>query len=201
MTNAVNIAKKVVDVTGLLAKGEAFVLSKLEMQHKNQFEVIFFPDTSGDWKSNLKASAFALLDTVIVSLYVQSVVVTFSSIEYERADNIQYIKDIEYPESIKMTFYEDDLGVVRTYLNVWMKNIANVDTDGKFVFNDDQIYSKKNATLTPLMKTGLPSGAWVGFKGLKIKNIGDITFDQSSPEQMLIDVDFACDHCWWKTLI
>jgi hypothetical protein len=132
-------------------------------------------------------------------MYVQTVEATFVSYSYEKADNKSYIKDLEYPESVKITFIENELGTVRSYINSWSKSIAAINDDGSFVFEDDQIANKRNAILTPLMKNGLPSGAWVQFKGLKFMNVEPITFDQSSPENMLIEVNFSCDNCWWKT--
>jgi hypothetical protein len=191
--------KKVVDITAILTEGTAQLLSTMNLQHKNQFEILFTPDSSGEGLSKLKAIGYSLLDSVITKLYIQTIEATFVSFTYERADNKQYLKDVEYPESVKMTFLEDEIGTVRQYMNKWSNSIATIDDNGMFVFEDDQTANKRNAILTPLMKDGLPSGAWVQFKGLKYMSMETIPFDQSSPENMIIDVTFACDNCYWKT--
>ena len=193
--NVINTTKKVLDVTAILTKGTAEVLTYMEFQHKNQFELFLYP-----YSWDISSALFTAIADVITKLYVQTVEVTFSTYAYERADNIQYIKDVEYPESVKITFLEDELGSVRNFMDYWMTSVATIDDYGKFVFNDNQDSSKKKAMLIPLMKSGLPSGAWIQMMGLKIQSVGPITFDQASPEQMIIECDFVCDHVWWKTL-
>lgn len=198
--DTINKAKKVVDITSILTKGTAELLANIELQHKNQFEIIMYPDMSGGGRSTIKAIGNALKDSLITKLYVQTIEATFVAFSYERADNKQYIKDIEYPESVTMTFLEDEFGTVRSYMTTWSESIATIDTfTGMYIFDNDQIANKRNAILTPLMKSGLPSGAWVQFKGLKYMSMEPITFDQSTPENMIISVTFACDNCWWKT--
>jgi hypothetical protein len=195
----ISSTKKTVDITSVLTTGTTNILTYADLQHKNQFEIVFTPDLSGETLSKLKATGYATLDSIITKLYVQTIEAVFVAYTYERVDNKQYIKDVEYPESIKMTFLETDLGAVRTYMNSWSNSIATIDDNGAFIFENDQIANKRNAILTPLMRNGLPSGAWVQFKGLKYMSMEPITFDQSAPENMIIDVTFACDNCWWKT--
>lgn len=198
--NVIKTAKQVVDVTAILTKGTAELLAYTELQHKNQFEIILYPDMSGGGLSTAKAIKNAIGDSLITKLYVQTIEATFVAFTYERADNKQYIKDVEYPESITMTFLEDEFGTVRDYINNWVKSIATIDdSTGMFVFDNDQRANKRNAIVTPLGKSGLPSGAWVQFNGLKYMSMEPITFDQASPENMMLSVTFACDNCWWKT--
>ena len=194
--SVIKTTKKVVDVTAILTKGTAELLSNMELQHKNQFEILFTPFA---WSLNATVAFQVIKDNAIAKLYVQTVEATFLSIAYERADNKQYVKDVEYPESIRMTFIEDEFGSVRRWANSLMESVAIVDDNGMFIFQDNQNDSKRNAILIPLMKSGLPSGAWVQFKGLKYMSMETVSFDQASPENMLIDITFACDNCWWKT--
>jgi len=187
--------KKTVDMATVLTKGTVELLTTMELQHKNQFEMIATPFGSIDAISLLQSTA----NNAIFKLYVQTVEVTFVSFSYERADNVQYLKDVEYPESVRMTFLEDDLGIVRNWISNMMMTVAYVNDDGTFVFRNDQNAAKFNVVLIPLTKMGIPSGGWIQLQGLKYMSSEGISFDQSSTENMIIDVTFACDNCWWKT--
>jgi len=187
--------KKTVDMAAVLSKGTVELLTNMELQHKNQFEMIITPFG----KTNVSSLLHTTANNAILKLYVQTVEVTFVSFAYERADNVQYLKDVEYPESVRMTFLEDDIGIVRNWLSNMMQSIAYTTDDGTFVFQNDQNAVKFNAILIPLTKMSIPSGGWISLHGLKYMSSEGISFDQSSAENMILDVTFACDNCWWKT--
>lgn len=206
---------------GLINKGLIYLLQQLDPQNLCNFEVIFIPKTDKGILESLKATGTSvkdfitnfspkdlsaqkmkttyIADQLIASIMIDSITPNFSSIEYERVGNTNYVSGISHPEDVTITFLESETGFVRLYLNAWMNEILTVTDDSRIVFRGDQEKSKKNAFIIPLQKIGLPSSMWIMLKGIKLKSIEPMTWEQSSGEMLKISATFSVDLCWMST--
>jgi hypothetical protein len=204
MADAASTAKAIADATvGNLNKATAFLLDLFDPQNKNLFELILYPAniTFGLTAEDLKFLGQAALDTVIARLYVQSINVSFRDFEYQDYNELKGIRDIKYPDTISMTFIENELGFVRNYIRYWEKSIGDKSLlSEQFLFNNNQSITKKNGILVPLMGIGLPNPAVIRFIGLKFKSWGELTFSHGDGDPMLLTVNFSVDDVYWRTL-
>jgi hypothetical protein len=145
----------------------------------------------------LEYAARSVLDTVVTKLHVQTMDIGFNALEYARYDYHQGITDITYADEVTITFIENELGIVRNFLNNWLKLTMKKDfINGGYRFNDNQWTGRKKAIIIPQMSVGLPSTAWIELKGLRFKSMDNWAFDQASPDPLKISVTFAIDECW-----
>ena len=210
---------------GSLNEAQMVLMELLNPQWMNIFEILIYPQNllgtfTGGTETNLtekaRDAAMAAMDTVIARLHIQKISIPQTKFVYESFNGMKHIKDVEHPENITITFIENEFGLVRNYLQYWMKSIADVNlwktndvksiaAEGNnmnidpalsfsYTFNDDQQKSKRNAKIFPQMKNGLPStGGFIQLEGLKYESIENMEFDQASGEPMLITATFAVD--------
>lgn len=202
--------KQAADFTiGNLNLGTRTILEVFDAQNRNLFEILLYPKSvEADPKDILNLGS-AALDTIITRLHIQNLDIPFLGLSHESYNELKGVKDLEYPTSCSMTFIENEIGVVRNYLNHWLKEIMfpvpEVDASSgvqrtSYVFTDNQEGAKKNAIIIPLMGIGAPSTGWIKLEGLKYEKMENITFDQGEAEPMRITCSFSLDSCWWKTL-
>lgn len=198
------------NVTGKLNLGTRTLMEIFDPQNRNIFEILLYPKAVEANPTDLTSLGSAALDSIIAKLYIQSMDIPFIGLTNESYNELKGAKDIEYPTGCTITFIENELGVVRNYLNHWMKEIVfpvyeKDATSGilrtNYVFTDNQEGAKKNAIIMPLTGVGLPSVGWIKLEGLKLEKIENITFSQGEAEPMLITVTFSLDSSWWKTLL
>jgi hypothetical protein len=196
--DVINATKTVADyTTGLINEGTKTLLQLLDPQNKNIFEMLIYPASL----SGLLSIGTAVLDTIVAKLHVQSITMNFPGIEYQTWNEEKVPTGVLYPEEISITFLENDLGIIRNYMDHWFEEILYVNPiTGEWVFRDNQVAAKKNAIIIPQMKVGLPSTAWIQITGMKYKVMEGITLSHADGDPMMLTVTFAVDNVWWKTL-
>lgn len=196
--------------TGFLNQSSKFLLESLDFQNRNIFEILLYPKSVESNPSDLASLGSAALDSIIAKLYIQSIDVPMLGLTSESYNELKGTKDIEYPTGCSITFIETEAGIVRNYLNNWLKEIVFpvYETDAtsgilrtNYVFTENQEGAKKNAIIIPLTGVGLPSTGWVKLEGLKYEKIENLVFSQSEAEPMLITCSFSVDSVWFKTLL
>lgn len=205
--SAIRTLQKIVETFGVVNEGTALLLSLLDVQSKNIFEMLLYPQDL----LSFRAAAF---DALVSKIHVQNLTIPFPSFEYDTANEEKYIKGIIYPEEVTITCVENELGILRNWLNSWIKDIAfpmgdlNMASEaavrsvkGGWVFRDDQQISKKNAMIILQMGSGLPSTGWVKMEGLKLKSTGDLEIGHGIGDPMMIDITCAVDNVHWMTLL
>lgn len=196
-----NIKKASDKTIGYLNKGTRYLLEVLDVQNKNLFELVLWPEFSPT-ANPVTTLAQGALDSAIARIYVQSITVPFLKFEYESYQEYKEIKDFVYPDTVSITFVENELGFVRNYIQNWFEMICRPDTqagNNSYYFLPDQKAAKKNGVIVPLMGIGIPSPAVIKFYGLKPMSMEDITFDHKDGDPMMITVQFSVDNIWWNT--
>lgn len=193
----INLLKRVVEGFGALNEGQKALMELFDVQSKNIFEILLYPQ---NLSLSIGSVAGAALDTLMARFHIQSMTIPFVGIEYEKANEHKYVKDVIPPEECTLTFIENELGAVRNYMNSWVKSIMIPDLKGGYFFNSDQLAPKKNALIIPQMSIGLPSTGWIEIQGLNYKSTADLEMGHSVADPMTLDVTFAVDNVWWKTL-
>lgn len=186
--------------------GELFAL--FEPQFRNIFEIILAPTDitafaqgSAEMKvaGAIATTAAVVSDNIITKFHIRSVSIPFPTLEYETLNEKKAIKGINHPDSCTVSFIENDLGVVRTYLSSWRNQIAFRTMNGDYIFRNNQLFSKKNAIIIPQMATGLPSPAWIELQGMKFQSLGEVIIGHDETDPMILEATFALDSAWWLT--
>lgn len=209
VVKAANIAK---DIAGLPNKAQRYLMELLDPQNKNLFEILLYP---ASFSLDPSSIAFAALDTLIARLHIQNITIPFWNITYERADNVKYVKDIESPDELSITFIENEEGFIRLYLTKWLEQVVDTSPldlgapfqtdffgaiDYNFIFATDQNKSKKNAKIFLQMGSSLPSPSLIQIEGMKIKNMDAWEIGHDQEEPLRITCTFAVDMIYIKTL-
>jgi len=200
-----NTIKDIADSTiGNLNKATRYLLDLFDPQNRNLFEIILYPKVFS--AETLANSLTVATDTVVARLHIQTITIPFLSLEYANYNEMKGVQTLIYPETVSITFIETELGVVRNYLNNWVKEIffpsITLTAQESYVFMDNQEASKKNALIVPLMGIGIPNpGGFIKLTGLKFKSIDDLTFGHGEGDPMIITATFSVENVWWKTLI
>ena len=199
--SAFNILKEGSETLGNLNTANKFLMELFDPQFKNIFEIIIYP---ADLSASLSLEGItnigtAALDTTITRLHLQSISSPFKSIEYGDADITKFPKSLIKPEEITLNLIENELGIVRNYLQYWLNEIVVENPTFGYVFRSNQLASKKNAMIIPQMGTSLPSTAWVKLEGLKYKTQASQTFGHGETEAMIIEVTCSVDNVYWAT--
>jgi hypothetical protein len=207
---ATDVIRSAVDSTlGKLNLGVRTALELFDPQNRNLFEILLYPKAVESNPTDLMSIGSAIMDSTITKLYIQSMDIPFMGFKYADYNELKGVQDIEFPTGCTFTFIENEAGVVRNYLNHWMKEIAfpvyeKDSTSGilrtNYVFTDNQEGAKKNAIIMPLTGMNLPSTGWIKIEGLKLEKIENITFDQGEAEPMKIVVSLSVDSIWFKCL-
>jgi len=199
--------KKIIDTYGLINKAAVDVLTILDPQQKNLFEILLIPEPYPYNRTIAPLDlatqvAKSIGDTAICKFYVQQMDIPHSSIEYGRFDALQAATDITYADECTITFLESELSLVRIFLKNWMDLTYKKDTfsDG-YVFADNQWIGRKKAIIFPQSRTGIPNLVWLELRGMRFKFIENFQFDQAASDPMMISVTFACDDIYLNSLI
>jgi len=198
--------KKVIDTYGQITKASKAVLDLLDPQQKNLFEIILIPETPPNLNgiSALNAAkqiASIALDLAICKFYVQNLDIPLNSLEYSRFDYLQAITDMTYADECTITFIENELSIVRTFMKNWMDlSFERDEFHGGYLFNDNQWLARKKAIILPQSRTGIPNTVWIELRGLRFKAVQNFSFDQQSFDPMMIPITFACDEIYLNSL-
>jgi len=123
----IHALRRVADVTGLINRGKFEALTHLDLQWKNQFEILIMPHyipSAPKLTDMALVAANTALDTAIASLQVQSISgIKLPDIEVIDINGIKHVTGITSPDDITMEFIENDLGLVRLFLQRWMNLI------------------------------------------------------------------------------
>jgi hypothetical protein len=200
--------KSSADISGALTQARVELLTLLDLQWLNNFEVIFYP-SSFSALSTIEST----LDNTVLSLHLQEISgISFPTLNYEDVNGIKHITGIETPDNITMTFIENDMGTVRIFVQLWFDSIYTptspfsqlsalgntlVNTEGKnyyYLFKNNQTASKKNAVIILKGTSGQPStGGWIKLEGLKIISASGFDIGQNSDEPMIISCSLSVD--------
>lgn len=213
--SVINALSSLSNVNGVLTQLRIDLLANIDLQWKNNFEVLFYPHNV-----NAETIASSALDTVITSLYVQNITgINLPTLEYTDINGIKHLTGITAPEEVTFEFLETDVGLVRLFLQLWSNSIyapvspfesgkisigsdpltinQNVNTEGNsyyYTFKDDQRGAKKNALIILKGTTGLPGiGGWIHLEGLKLKTASGFDIGQGEEGPMLITVPMSVD--------
>ena len=193
-----NGMKTAVEVPGRINEGQVLLMSLLDIQSKNLFEILMFPQNIGFNLSILTAA----MDTAVTKFHIQKISIEFPSFEYTAVNDIKYLSGITYPETVTISFIENEAAIIRNYINTWVKDIAfPAILPGKsgYIFKKDQNSSKKNAILMLQSGQGLPTAASVKLEGLKFKSWPTLDLDQADGTGLIMDITFAVDSVHWMT--
>ena len=200
-----------VDAAGIVNEADVAILANTSLQNKCLFEILIYPQT---FPTSVKGLALAALELLVLRTYVYAIEeMVLTGVEYQRSGGVQWVKDLIYPESVTFTFLETGLGTVKNYLRTWMDTIATLQPTSlkvgsiweepyqDYVFSDNQKESKRNAIIMPLQSDMLPSPEWIHIEGMKFKQVGGISYDQSNGENEIISVTFSCDSIYLKSAV
>lgn len=165
------------------------LISALDLQSLNNFEVIFYPSIINSGTAFLKSVVF---DNVITKLHLQDITIPFGSITYERFGDDLFITGFERVEEITMKFVEDEFATVRTWVDSFRKDIFEYDERYGLILSSNQLASQRDCIISPLRGDGTPSPAIIKVDRLKYKSIGELSLSQANAEAMNIDVVFSC---------
>jgi hypothetical protein len=196
--NIIRGMKTAVDVVGVLNEANRYVMELFDPQFRNIFEIALYP---ADLFSGLSLGGLgtALLDTIFTRLHLQSITLPFIKVEYESADLVYFAKSVVKPTECTLTLIENEIGLVRNYMERWLDEIMIHDAQYGYRFRDNQLKAKKNAFIIPLMGTSFPSLGGVKMEGLKFSGMGDMTLGHSETDPMIIEVNCTVDKVYWVT--
>ena len=198
---------------GLLNQGILELFKTMSLQGKNQFEIIFVPKKSIQGVQSVNAKNFSftqtlksislteIADQAIATFMIDEIDIPFSSFEYERIQNKQYVTALTHPEECTLTFLETELGLTRMWLHAWLNEIISISDDGRVRFKNNQEASKKDCYIITQGRMGIPSNLAICLSGLKIKSIENLSLSQANGENMKIAVNFAIDTAWFTKLV
>jgi len=196
--NTLKTMKSAVDGAGLLNEANRFVMELFDLQYRNIFEILIYPASFTSSFSVLNVGS-ALLDSIVTRLHLQSLSIPFKKIEYDTADLVYYVKNLTKPAECTLSFIDNELGIVRNYLDYWHSEIIIDDPVFGYRFRDDQLKAKKNAIIIPQMGSALPSTGWIKLEGLKYSGQADITFGHAESDPLVMDVNCSVDNVYWMT--
>lgn len=193
MANAVTTLKSAADLLALPTLAAKELLTLFNTQNKNLFEMIILPE-----ELSLSSVAWSALDTAMVTVYVQSINLSFFGIEYTRYNHEQAANDLSYPGDITINFIENEESFVRLYLQKWISETVNLrefsGIAGDYIFANNQNAAKKTAIVIPQMTTGAPSLCWIKLNGLRYKTMDPWELAQNSTDPLTITCHCAVDN-------
>ena len=205
--DVINATKKTVDLAAkpLTALREFF--STFDPQQKNQFIAIILPEvlpSNTTFADRAKVIARSVFDATMFEFHIQNLDIPVNGIDYTRYDHLQAAQDITWADEVTVSFIENELSAVRTFLQNWMslsfeRNLTY--PKGGYVFNDNQYLARKKIIIMPQSRTGIPNTVWIEIRGARFKSMENFTFDQQSPDPMMISVTMAVDGVYLNSLI
>ena len=194
--NIINTYKSVVDVLALPNEVGKLTATNLGLQHKCLFEMLIYPEVDFSSLTGALNTVASARDTLMARFYIYAINdIPLIGYEYERAGAHQVLKTVAFPDSISFTFLSDQLGMTKEYLRRWSEQIAtyNIKT-GRYIFNNNQKISKREAIIIPQQTDVIPSGEWIKITGMKLSKISGIGYSHEDGDSEKITVDFSCDN-------
>ena len=197
--------KKTIDIAAKPLNVVKDFLTSFDPQQKNQFLCIIVPEVPpkiAEVMTDADALARSALDAVTFEFYVQNIDIPTNAIDYMRLDHLQAVQDITWAEEVNMTFIEGEFAPVRSFLLNWQsltykRNI----TKGGYTFADNQWAGRKKIIIMPQTRMKVPSPVWLEIRGARFKSMGNFSFDQQSPDPMMIEVTMAVDNVYLTSIL
>ncbi len=195
----INKYKKVIDKASYIYEANKIILHNAGFQHKCLFECIIYPEKiniKSFSKDSLKQGASIALGVQLMRTFLYAINdIQLVSFEYDRVNGFSFIKDINYTDSISMTFLETQLGLVKNYFLTWLDEIAYYEPKTReYYLRDDQSQSERTCLIIPQQKDYLPSLVWIKIDGLKIKSITGIEYSHEDSDIEKITIEFKADN-------
>lgn len=191
--NVVQTIKNAADITSLTTQAAKELLGIFSPQNKNLFEMILSPQ-----ELSSKNVAWAALDTIMTTIYVQSIDIPFFNIEYKRYNHEQGAFDLAYPDEISIKIIDNEESFARIYIQKWISDTVNLryysGIPGDYVFKNDQNAAKKQAMIIPQMTLGVPSLCWIKINGMRYKSIENLSFSQDDSGPLILNLVCAVDN-------
>lgn len=207
----INSIKQKVDAQ--IQKGSGFVnsltidsISSMDLQWKNQFDLLFYQPnilSAGSFGFLFTAANLAIagLGAQFVRKHAISLTVPQPSIEYERANEKTYAKNLVLPEDFTITFLEDDDLSVFTFLNNWWNVIYTWDNDAQtYLFYDQQDLAKKNIKVFMMRQLGIPGPMILTIEGVRPKSMNELLVGHNEGDPLILQVTFTADKIGWTNL-
>jgi len=200
--------KKTIDIAAKPLNVVKDFLTSLDPQQKNQFLCIIVPEVPPKLAMvNKDTLARSALDAVIFEFYVQNIDIPTNALDYMRLDHLQAVQDITWADEVTMTFIEGEFAPVRSFLLNWQsltykRNITKGVTEpGGYTFADNQWAGRKKIIIMPQTRMKVPSPVWLEIRGARFKSMGNFSFDQQSPDPMMIEVTMAVDSVYLTSIL
>lgn len=200
--SVIRSTKTVANVAAVVTTATKSILELLTPQNKNIFQILLYPQSPDpgetDPTSVATRVAFGILDTTVSTFFIQSLDIPMLGFEYVEYNERKGISNLVYPEEITVTFIENEVGVVRNYLDYWLSTIVQSDygdSDG-YTFKDNQNVSKKEALIMPMDGLAIPTIGWIKIRGMKYKGMENWSFAQNDGDPMIITATFSVDNVW-----
>ncbi len=197
--------KKTIDIAAKPLNVVKDFLTSLDPQQKNQFLCIIVPEVPpkiAEVMTDADALAKSALDAVIFEFYVQNIDISTNALDYMRLDHLQAVQDITWAEEVTMTFIEGEFAPVRSFLLNWQSLTYKRDiTKGGYTFEDNQWAGRKKIIIMPQTRMKVPSPVWLEIRGARFKSMGNFSFDQQSPDPMMIEVTMAVDSVYLTSIL
>ena len=170
-------------------------------------------------------------DALVSKLYVQSITIPDLAFEYEsNGSATKTVTKVIYPDTITITFLENEKGLVQQYISEWRDRIAAAPSilqkllkqvgfeleavtsgflgadyshfpdDVKFGSNQDVTKRLGILMLTPVDRS-TPLSPRIEIRGLKYKSRAPYTVSQAGTANLLYSVEFSVDSIKIPTLI
>lgn len=194
--------QSIADIYGKKNEGERQLFQLLDFQHRNSFDVVFYPTyfPMPGLKPNsiatiAKWTALTAMDQLVTRLNIRGISIpSFNVLEMENADTEQYVKALTRATEVTFTFIEVEQALLVRYFQMWNDLIYYYDVTKKtYIFRDDQYASKKNCKIVMNTGIGLPSNAFITITGMKPKSTGELTLSHDETEPYTPEVTFHCD--------
>lgn len=176
-------------------------LGNTNLQQKAKFDFLIFrtpgDSTTGGALDTIVDVIGAGEDLYVAKTYVQSITFGNNKASMERINGDVYTKDIEYSDSVMITFLDDENGIVMRYLQDWFNDImipASTTSARKgYIFRDNQEKARRTGMLLMANRRGKfpPRYPRTTFYGMVPKAIQDITVGQDEQGILTYNVDFS----------
>lgn len=217
------ISQNVVDPTiGTFYEGQKFIIQSLDYQSPNSFEIVLWQryplgyditqedilNSNLSYKTSTPEIDITLLNEplnqAITRLHLRSISFSLPKFEYATVLHTKKVINITHPDTITLTFLEDEFGTIRKFTEIWARSIAYKTNTGQFVFKDNQLLTEKNALIIVQNGQGLPNPlypiGWLKMEGLKFEGTNDFTFSHDARDLMTIEVVCSVDNIWFYKL-
>lgn len=174
-------------------------LVNMDLQLKNKLKFMLIPTKEGvqTIQQGVSAGLSLITENLVTTLYIQSITFPVGpNLEYD--ENTRRIKSLTTPDTVSMTFLEDEKGTVWKFIQGWRKSIVYVappageflsaatatsiffSSGTEYVFANNQESSERIGILLLGSGNGKKKAGITGFPrimlyGLKYKSMEEIT--------------------------